>query len=260
MSTYSARKHLQLLSKVGGRETDANSSGFISQCRTDILQIRLHISKIELGSQHQMSLLEATLIPALKDIQASLKQLTTSREIKSDDEVRKVSEAIGGETPDRPSNFPTVVLQTSTYRTKKCTVPMCACQCHAVSKYQHPRWIAPVIRSLFIGYSGLPYLCTAGCNESTCTKREDALIKATYYFPAWAPYFSRMLSFVGRWNPLDGHDFSLRMPRVVPSSSDIFMLAQKGNVQGIKMLFSLSKASIHDVSAGEGRSVMHVSH
>lgn len=38
------------------------------------------------------------------------------------------------------------------------------------------------------------------------------------------------------------------------------MLTQKGNVQGIKMLFSLSKASVHDVSVGEGRSVMRVSH
>ena len=247
MLTYSAREHLQLLSKIEGRETDAGSNGFISQCRTDILQIRLHISKIELGSQHQISLMEATLIPALKDVQASLKQLTTSREIESDDEIRKVLEAIGGETLDRPSTFPTVVLQTSTYRTKQCTVPRCACQCHAVSKLQHPRWIAPLIGSLFIGYSRLPYLCTAGCNESTCTKREDALIKATYYFPTWASYFSRMLSFVGKWNQLDGHDFSLRMPRVVPSSSDIFMLAQKGNVQGIKMLFSLSKASNYTI-------------
>ena len=146
MLTYSARKHLQLLSKVGGRETDAGSSGFISQCRTDISQIRLHTSatqqsaqKIELGSQHQRSLMEATLIPALKNIQASLKQFRTSREIESDDEIRKVLEVIGGETPYRPSMFPTVVLQTPTYKTKQCTVPMCACQCHAVSRYQHPR-------------------------------------------------------------------------------------------------------------------------
>lgn len=207
-----------------------------------------------------MSLMESTLIPALQNIQSSLKQLTTSGEIQSDEEMGKVAEATCVEKPDRPSSFPTVVLQTSTYRTKQCTVPMCACQCHAVSKYQHPGWIAPLIGSLFIGYSGLPYLSTVRCNQSACTKREDALVKATYYFPAWLPYFSRMVSFVGRWNVLDGHDVSLRMPRVVPSSSEIFMLAQKGNVEGIKMLFSLQKASIHDVSIAEGRSVMHVSH
>ena len=184
----------------------------------------------------------------------------TSREIKSDDEIRKISEAIGGEPPYHPSTYPTLMLQTSTYRTKQCTVPMCACQCHVLSRYQHPRCIAPLIGSLSIGYSGLPYLCTAGCNENKCTKRDDALIKVTYYFPAWASYFSSMLSFVGRWNRLDELDVSLRRPRVVPSSSNIFILAQKGNVQGIEKLVSLSKASIHDVSVGEGRSVMHVSH
>ena len=204
--------------------------------------------------------MESTLIPVLQNVQTSLKQLTTSGRIQSDEEMGKGSEATGAETQDRPSTFPTVVVQTSTIRTKQCTVPMCACQCHAVTKYQHPRWMTPFIGSLFLGYAGMPYLSPIGCNESACTKREDALVKATYYFPAWIPYFSRMVSFVGRWNVLDGHDVSLRMPRVVPSSSEIFVLAQKGNVRGIKMLLSLQKASIHDVSAVEGRSAMHVSH
>ena len=204
--------------------------------------------------------MEETLIPALKDVQASLEQLTMSREIESVDEIRKVSETIGGETSDHLSTDPTLALRTWTHRTKQCTVTMCVCQCHAVSRYQHPRWIAPLIGSLSIGYSGLPYLCTAGCNENMCTKREDARVKVTYYFPAWVPYFSRMLSYVGRYNRLDGHGSRLRMPRVVPSSSNIFMLAQKGNVQGIEKLLSLSEASIHDVIVGEGRSVMHVSH
>ena len=168
MLIYSARKHFQLLSKIGGRETNAGSSGIISQCRTDISQIRLHTSatqqstqKIELGSQHQMSLMETALMPALKDLQASLKQLMTFREIESDDEIRKVSEAIRGETRYRPSTYPAVVLQTSTHRTKQCTVPMCACQCHAVSRYQHPRLIEPLLGSLFIGYSRLFVLLNA---------------------------------------------------------------------------------------------------
>ena len=60
--TYSARKHLQIFSKVRGRETDAGSSGYISQSRTDLSQIRFHTSatqrptqNTELGSQHQES-------------------------------------------------------------------------------------------------------------------------------------------------------------------------------------------------------------
>lgn len=182
--------------------------------------------------------MESPPTPALEDVQASLKQLTTSDENESNDGKCKASEAVRGETPYRPSTFPTMMLQPSTYRTKQCTVPICACQCHAVSKYQYPRWIAPHMGSLFIGYSGLPYLSTARCNESMCTKRKDAVIKATYYFPAWVPYFSRMLSFVGRWNQLDGPDVCLRMPRVVPSSSEIFMLAQKA-MSKVSKCFSL---------------------
>lgn len=124
MLNYSARKHLQIFSKVGGRETDAGSSGYISQSRTDLSQIRTDLSQIrfhtsatqqstqknELGSQHQISLMESTLIPALKDVQASLKQLTASREIVYDDKIRKLSEVIGGGTPYRPSSSPTAVL------------------------------------------------------------------------------------------------------------------------------------------------------
>ncbi|KAL9100092.1 MAG: hypothetical protein Q9163_004500 [Psora crenata] len=84
-------KSLRLLTEIRGYrvEIDKNlnllSAGYISQCRIELSQIRLHTSatqqstqKIELGSQHQMSLMESTLIPALKDVQASLKQLTTS--------------------------------------------------------------------------------------------------------------------------------------------------------------------------------------
>ena len=69
-----------------------------------------------------MTLMESTLIRALKDVQTSLKQLTTFGEIESDVEMGKASEATGGETPDRSSTFPTIVLRTSTYRTKQCTV------------------------------------------------------------------------------------------------------------------------------------------
>lgn len=196
----------------------------------------------------------------MNHIQASLGKLTASGEIDSDDRRCKDLEAVRGGTSYCPSTFPTVMLQTWKNGTKQCTVPLCACQCHVVSKYQHPRWIASHLGSLCIEYSGLPYLSTAKCNESRCTKGEDAVIKATYYFPKWAPYFPRMFSFLGRWTKFNGPAICLKMPRVVPSSSEVFVLAQKGNVQDIKLLFSLSKASIHDVSVGEGRSVMHVSH
>ena len=68
-----------------------------------------------------------------------------------------------------------------------------------------------------------------------------------------------MLHFIDQWTPLDGHDITIKLPRVVPPSAEIFILAQKGHIDGIKQLIRQGKASVFDISASEGRSALHVS-
>ena len=155
------------------------------------------------------------------------------------------------------------ILQASTelYTSSKCNVPLCLCRCHSVRRLHPLQWASGFIGSLFIGYSGisLPFASKATCNEKACRRNEKCLIKVTWYFPSWFPMASRMISIIDKWTPLDGHDISIRLPRIVSSSAEIFIMAQKGNIDGIKQLITNKKASIHDVSATEGRSALHVS-
>ena len=61
-----------------------------------------------------------------------------------------------------------------------------------------------------------------------------------------------------KWQTPELHQINLQLPRVVPTTADIFVLAQKGHVQGMQLMFDTGKASIYDVSSGEGQSVLHV--
>ena len=67
-----------------------------------------------------------------------------------------------------------------------------------------------------------------------------------------------MMSVQLSWNPMSGHTVSLRTPRSISSKSNVFMLAQHGNIQGMKRLFEQRLASPFDISHEEGRSALHV--
>ena len=139
----------------------------------------------------------------------------------------------------------------------ECKVRLCGCRCHKVFRYQNNPWVAMMVGTLFVGYSGIPFVDRPACNEKKGIKETGGLLKLTYYFPSWVP-LQRMLSFVDKWQNPEIHHMRLQLPRLVPATSEIFALAQKGNVQGISMMFDTGKASIYDVSSGEGRSVLHV--
>ena len=97
------------------------------------------------------------------------------------------------------------------------------------------------------------------CTEKGCERREERLVKVTYYFPSWIPYVSRVVSFMDSWNGLDGHQVFVNFPRIIPADAELFVLAQRGHIEGVRRLFEDKKASIYDVSDSEGRSALHVS-
>jgi hypothetical protein len=130
-----------------------------------------------------------------------------------------------------------------------------------MSKVQPLSWASQLVGSLFVGYSGisLPFMHKVECTEKVCQRTEERLVKVTYYFPSWMPYVSRAISFMDSWNGLDGHQVFVNFPRIIPAAAELFVLAQKGNIEGVKGLIEDRKASIYDVSDSEGRSALHVS-
>lgn len=151
-------------------------------------------------------------------------------------------------------------VMTEFYTARKCGTTVCTCRCHEVQRVSVLPWASSLIGSLFIGYSGLPLplVSRVACTEKACEKKENSLIKVAWYFPSWFPLAGKMISVIDKWTPLDGHDISIKLPRVVSSASDIFIFAQKGHIDGIQQLISQKKASVYDISAGKGRSALHV--
>ena len=48
-------------------------------------------------------------------------------------------------------------------------------------------------------------------------------MKVTYIFPT--RFMARMVTIIDRWNSIDGHHIVLKAPRVVSSSSEVFITA-----------------------------------
>lgn len=164
--------------------------------------------------------------------------------------------------PQRKSaeNKPFIRLDTVTRGDLPCRSQVCICRCHKVTRRQPLSWVSNVFGDLLIGYSGIsmPMMSRVPCSESGCQRRETGRITATYYVPSWALISTRVVSFFSSWNGL-GNDTQLRYPNIIDASADIFVFAQKGNIQGIQQLFAQKLASINDISATEGRSALHVS-
>ncbi|GAW20292.1 hypothetical protein ANO14919_097930 [Xylariales sp. No.14919] len=105
----------------------------------------------------------------------------------------------------------------------------------------------------------MPFSTRTKCTEGACQREKKEIISANYYFPSWAPFAPRMISLMKTWNGFDRPQLHVKFPRVIPPASELFVLAQKGNIPGVQRLFSDKKASPYDISAGEGRSALHVS-
>lgn len=151
----------------------------------------------------------------------------------------------------------TVQFQTTLTQESRCP-PACTCQCHKVATFRYPAWTRHLIGSLFIGYSGVPLLNTRKCNEKSCRGGKRFLVKLSYFFPSWL--VARMVFAIGSsFNLLHAVDPFIRVPRVVASSSEIFILAQKGNILEMQKLIAGARGSILDINGNEGRSALHVS-
>lgn len=90
----------------------------------------------------------------------------------------------------------------------------CRCQCHRTTEKKWPKWLQPVVGSLFIQYNSFPVLDSRPCNSPLCNSNSAAAIRVQYLFPRWA--LSRAMHISMAWCSLAGTGASLhlKVPRV----------------------------------------------
>lgn len=110
--------------------------------------------------------------------------------------------------------IPMLQMTTTTFATKPCSTSLCTCKCHRASRLQPLAWVSQVFGTLFIGYSGtvLPFLGDIKCTEKFCKRSEQAVVKATYYFPDSTPFASRMITFRNTWSTSDVSELYMKFP------------------------------------------------
>jgi hypothetical protein len=154
----------------------------------------------------------------------------------------------------RPTSYSSVRIRASHYRRSRCE-GWCSCICHRPQHFRTPPNGDRLLGSLFMSISGFS-LGPGRCNQRNCHRQSIPTVNISYCFPHWL--LARMIHFVMSFTYMNGPQVSLKMPRVVAGSSDIFSFAVQGNFDGIKSLFSRGLASPYDVAAPNGRTALHV--
>lgn len=127
--------------------------------------------------------------------------------------------------------------------------PLCLCVCHTESHISIPSWMSDVFGKLFIGYSSIPFMdgSRQKCTESNCHRNDASTLQVDYYFPSWL--LQRMFIFRDQVSSPQGHQITIRTPRVVGPSNPIFQVCQDGNIERARTLFSGGLASPFDMDA-----------
>jgi hypothetical protein len=154
----------------------------------------------------------------------------------------------------RPMSYSAVRIRASHYRRSRCE-GWCNCICHRPQYLRTPPIGDLLLGSLFLSYSGFS-IQLQRCNQRNCNKQSIPTITISYQFPQWL--LARMIHLVISFTYHNGPQVSLKMPRIVPGSSDLFSFAVQGNFDGIKSLFTRELASPYDVAATNGRTALHV--
>jgi hypothetical protein len=122
----------------------------------------------------------------------------------------------------------------------------CSCICHKRDRLSSPHFLNQLLGALSVGYTALPYF-RQPCNERRCQPRPSSSVRVTYRFPSW--FLSRVISVLITSVPGYGPTMTLRTLKVIPDNEKAFIFAEKGDIDGLKNLFSRGLASIDDVDS-----------
>jgi len=210
------------------------------------------------ASSKKLKLLEediSAIRPQLKDLEAfAICELAARKSSFKMNPAPRISSPSRNHTAHLNEKTTDLQVQATMYRQTSCNA-RCLCHCHRTHRARTPKLIQDLVGSLFIGYSNTP-INRKPCNEKQCKQQRFSLLKINYYFPSW--FMHRMVAFKNRWTPIEGHHISVRTPRVVNFAADVFLAADHGNLESLKILFSKRLASPFDVSSGDGQSALQV--
>ena len=156
---------------------------------------------------------------------------------------------------DRSSISVISIKATLNYQRFPCT-SSCRCNCHRPYHLISPTLVHRALGTLFLGYSGYSIGIFRRCTLSSCQGQQAFRLSVNYLFPLW--FFARAITIALTKSYCDEIHISLKIPRVVPNSAEVFRLALLEDVTGLQRLFSKGIASPLDVDT-EGNSSLMVS-
>ena len=134
-------------------------------------------------------------------------------------------------------------------------VAWCSCCCHSRGHLRSLPVLDPVFGNISVVYGGV-LSAARPCNEYTCRRRPNKMLKVNYRPPAWLYGHLFQLSMV--MTPFNGLSFDLKLPCTVGWDAPIWGFAMTGDVVAIQNLFDRRLASPSDVNP-IGGSMLHVS-
>jgi hypothetical protein len=93
------------------------------------------------------------------------------------------------------------------------------------------------------------------CSDGTCKARQGVRAGTVYIMPSWFRRKAVIISVLFRGLKIERY---LRSHNIVVESSDVIRYTIKGDIDGLRCLFSQRAASVHD-STLDGWSLLHVS-
>ena len=93
----------------------------------------------------------------------------------------------------------------------------CRCSCHNSKKSSTPAIVDRLLRSLFVGYAGVPLL-NAGCDTNECERSQTPYVNLEYWFPLGV-FWSQIVRLQVGYQSHLGPQMSLSMLRRVPDSA-----------------------------------------
>ncbi len=155
-----------------------------------------------------------------------------------------------------PKVGPSAMCLRATIRTRKCP-RFCRCRCHVHIQLSTPRWMKSILGSFFGSFMGCPLLLSQSCDYSRCRQSGSSSTEVRYIFPVW--FVKRAIVFSTTWRDLSGlgASWTFRMPRVIDTRSDVWLLIERGSLSRLRECLERHKASPYDV-VENGWTLLHV--
>ena len=139
------------------------------------------------------------------------------------------------------------------HRRTLCPMP-CICVCHKQRVFRSPNTLHHLLGSLFIGYNGSVRLF-AGCDTEGCLTRYKKKWQLYYMFPRWMLDMTILFKIF-----LQGPEMLIRCLRVRDfDTTPVFQSLARGQLDQVRSLISGGQASVLDVAAQTGGSLLQVS-